>query len=308
MIVFTAVMIPLTSETENEIESSNDLYVFLITGQSNSAYRLANVDLVNEEVEKIPYGSAYYIGTYDRPPPSNPTGWEDKIANWKFHPMNDVDGDWRIGSYEPKLASMFYEATGKRCLIIDAGWDSASINACQPGEYLNEYVHAMFERGMSLIPDKYNVKLGCMFWAQGEADDDMTVDEYKTKFLTMWNDYQDTMGWKSILMAQTRLDQSPITPTAQEELDGTDNIYLATKITQTFSLENGLLGDVQHYSQAGRLLVAEDWMNYYLDNIYSGTHKIENASSLADLIRIVPLLILVAILAAVAYSMFRNRD
>ena len=307
IITVAAVLTPVILEIEDEDDGKEDMYVFMITGQSNSAYRNANVSVVNDEVEKIPFGSAYYIGTSERPPASKPSDWQTQIANWGMYSMNNPDGSWHIGNYEPELASIFYQTTGKKCLIINAGWDSASINACQPGEYLNTYVKAMFNKAMSLIPDVYNVKIGCIFWSQGEADDTMTINEYKSKFIRMWNDYRRTMGWDAILMAQTKYDQSPITPTAQEQLDGIDHIYLATKITQTFTIENGLMGnDNQHYSQKGRILVAEDWMNYYLSNEYSESPPITN-SSFKTIIGVIPILVVMGLIIGV-FSLFYDRQ
>ena len=222
--------------------------------------------------------------------------------------MVNPDGTWHIGNYEAQLASTFYHKTGQRCLIVNAGWDSASINASQPGEYENTYFKAMFEKAKSLIPTKYTLKLGCVFWAQGEADDDMTVEEYKDKFLTMWEDYQ-TLGWQSILIAQTRFDQSPISPEAQEQLNGIDHIYLATDITQSFTVANGLLNsDNQHYSQKGRIIVAKDWMNFYLDHEYVPTENNEIYGTIYQIAAVIPIIIVVAILMSVVAIFVKNKD
>lgn len=310
VILLATLLIPMVDFANEKIGEDDDYYVFMITGQSNSAYRHADLTVTNEEVKQIPYDTAFYLGTSERPPASNPTGWESEIDNWQLYSMNEEDGTWHIGNYEAELASVFYHATGKKCLIINAGWDSASIEASQPGEYQNTYFKAMFERGTSLIPSKYDVKLGCIFWSQGEADDegDMTVDEYKEKFLTMWEDYQEDMGWGSILMAQTRFDQSAITPVAQTQLNGIDHIYLATTITQTFSVDNGLLkSDNQHYSQKGRILVADDWMDFYLEHEYTGTSQPEYGSSVTPLLYAAPVLVIVGlIITAIRLMGFRK--
>lgn len=309
VICLSALLIPALDKLDDGAEYDNDLYVFMITGQSNSAYRSADLTVTNNEVDRIPYGSAYYLGTAERPPASNPTGWQSQIDSWNLYSMINEDGTWHIGNYEAQLASSFYHATGKKCLIINAGWDSASIEASQPGEYENTYFKAMFERGMSLIPHKYNVKLGCVFWSQGEADDDMTVNEYKAKFITMWNDYKETMGWGSILIAQTRFDQSPISPTAQAELNGIDDIYLATTVTQTFSASNGLLGgDNQHYSQKGRIVVAKDWMSYYLDNEYRGTSPKNIVEASLPIAYAIPVIFSIAIVLAALKIFVWNRS
>lgn len=306
--LLTSLLAPAIDELNNENAGGDEIYMFMITGQSNSAYRQVDLTIANNEIPRIPENYAYYLGTDERPPESKPINWESQINSWGLHSMVNSDGTWHIGNYEAQLASTFYHETGQRCLIVNAGWDSASINASQPGEYENTYFKAMFEKAKSLIPTKYTLKLGCVFWAQGEADDDMTVEEYKDKFLTMWEDYQ-TLGWGSILIAQTRFDQSPISPEAQEQLNGIDHIYLATDVTQSFSVANGLLNsDNQHYSQKGRIIVAKEWMGFYLDHEYTPTSSEDYSRLIFPIAAVIPLIVVIGLLVSIARILFRNQD
>lgn len=113
---------PIACHAISKSDGPDTYTLFLITGQSNAEYHHGvDVNIVNDSVDKIPYGTAFYWGTESEVSRGTPD-WESQRSSWSIHSMNCPDGSWRVGGYEAPLASAFYNVSGQKCIILNTGW------------------------------------------------------------------------------------------------------------------------------------------------------------------------------------------
>lgn len=264
------------------------LDVFLLMGQSNAA----NYRYDKTIAEPIPeMGTSYYYGTstnlmyWGSANPNNPQ-YDTTFASYDMYDM--VYGDEaKVGNVDLPFAGEYTEDNSHKVYVINAAIPSASINIFQPNGIAFNYCKNVFAHAMDCIDySKYNVSVKGFIWIQGEQDYNMTVDEYKTKFMNFM-DCVDWMGTPKFndeykvpicLISKVRVKSlelpasgiNAINPAqAQIELaEEYNNIYMATEITDTFTVQNGLmLSDDGHYSQTGDNLIGKNVATYYKTNL-----------------------------------------
>lgn len=306
VILIATVLAPVIDDLDPE----DKLQVLVITGQSNSAYRSDSVNLteVNAEIS-LPSTGAYYYGTASTPiqygtmPPYGSPSYDTTFESYGIYSMIS-NNKWTIGGYEPALAKSISDKTNCDVLIINAGINAASVNYLLPTEDGGEYVAEVISHALDLVKDKYDKieKIGYC-WMQGETDRLTSVADYITDFDTILDWYEDE-GFSKCYMVKTRAINGGNACEAQLKLaHDNHNVILASTAPDSFTTDNGLMNsDNLHYTQKGRMIVAED--------ISSAMHLHYNVTSnMWELLAIIPLMMIVAIvLVAVRSFLFSKND
>lgn len=306
VLVTAAILVPVTTN----LEAEDRLQVLVITGQSNSAYRSDSVDLelVNEEIP-LPQTNTYYYGTSTQPiyfgtmPPYGDPSYDTTFESYGIYSMIS-NNHWKIGGYEPILAQSISEKTNCDVLIINAGINAASVNYLLPTEDGGEYVAEVISHALDLVKDEYDKieKIGYC-WIQGEADYTTPVAEYIADFDTIL-DWYEGEGFSKCYMVKTRDINGGNSCEAQLKLaHDNPNVILASTAPDSFTTDNGLMNsDNLHYTQAGRIIVAEDinskmFLKPYLQD-----------DTLVQIIGLIPILIVAGIVITTVGIVISRRE
>ena len=234
--------------------SKAQLDVYMIMGQSNAAYNYYDVSTA---VPVAPPGETYYFGTSSQPntQTDNGTGMFDAV---------NIDGSAKIGHLEMPFMSEYNSLTGHKVYTINTGWNAANIALLTVGGSHYSYEQRTARNGFDAIDQSHYVisTIGYL-WLQGESDAglDTPVDEYKSDFLKLYNAiagkssdlFTTRFTMDKAFIVQTRTARGPNTAEALTELaEENPDIYMATEITLTFSVDDGTLRtDDLHYTQRG---------------------------------------------------------
>lgn len=269
----TLASVVIIAVLDNTDESSNDLYVFCIVGQSNGVgtYNYGgNLTTVREDVPLVSDTGPYYYGlgspiTYEH----FGSSLEPYIAESDINPMIR-GGVWTVYGLEPSLGSKFSENINGKCLIINVSRGGVSIESYLEGNDSCKRATAILDDALSKASKDYVLHMESIFWLQGERDKSMNVDDYKSYFLEVWEYFKDRYEFKNIVIAQTRDSDGGNASVAQEELSGVGEIRMGTTIANSFTVANGLMySDNVHYSQKGKDIVGSELMDYWVRNLYS---------------------------------------
>ena len=294
-----AVVIPFCYTQTDE----DTLDVIIVDGQSNAQYwgwatnSICSPSIVNDSDLGAPTHNLYYYGdstpTYYGTVYTEPS-YDTSLDSYDLHSMYD-NGSWVIGSYGPALAKTLSERSGHDVLIIDVGVGAAPIQwltITGPGGIWAEKI---ISDALSKVPSKYHVDMLGMVWAQGESDKNTAVDTYIERFNLLYNSLNVKFGLEKVYIIKTRDAVGGNSITAQEQLAAeNENIIIATDITDTFTTENGYLRpDNLHYSQQGRTVIAEILGETIAYNEHPANESLE-------LLKVVPVIIIVALVLAAA--------
>lgn len=234
--------------------SKAPLDVFLIMGQSNAAYSYYDVNTATPTTSP---GEIYYFGTETQPNTQTVTG------TGMFDAMN-IDGTPKIGHLEMPFMSEYNDLTGHKVYTINTGWNGANISILTVGGAHYNYEQRTARNGFDAIDlNNYVVDTIGYIWLQGESDAglDTPIDEYKADFLKLYNAiagksndvFTNRFTMNDAFIVQTRTERGPNTAEALTELaEENPNIFMATDITLTFTVDNGMMrSDDLHYTQAG---------------------------------------------------------
>jgi len=239
-----------------------NLSVYMIAGQSNAAYRDVGIDPTM--ITGLRPGTAYYYGTSTEP--SNSIGGanmsSDTSSYWIW-PMVSNDGTAKIGGIDAPLAADLV-TDDEKIMIVNTAVGGTLISTWVPGERTYERAKILFNDALNKIDNsRFNVTVKSYIWVQGEQDTATPIDSYISSFLEMHDAFTTggVFSFKPLqkaFIAQTRAYNGVNSSVAQAELPTLDStIILATTVTQTFTVANGMLtSDNIHYSQAGRIVVA----------------------------------------------------
>lgn len=307
-VVVILVLVATSAGIITDITSSeeNDLYVFVLAGQSNAAYYNYNVNAANEELPKIGEWSAFYYGTTNSPiyygSLSTPT-YDTTFESYDFRDMVNSSDKYVIGNIEAPFAASFVKSTGKQIYIINTAIGGQSITNMVPGSPGNDYAEDVFTHAMEVIPSEYHVKLGAILFLQGETDTSMPVDTYKTNFESMLESFRSFTGIHDLILSETRPANGVNSSIAQLELcEELPGVYLGSTAAATF--QNGtryMAADGLHYSQYGDNVIGADLANEYVHVLYRSV-----ADNLQLMKVIIPVMV-IGVIVAIAGVILRSR-
>lgn len=291
-------------------EDQEDIYAFVIMGQSNAAYN-NNVDVsvvnADTDLQVQPSDASYFFG-YNQTSPIKYNANHSLLKTCGLFPITNGN-EFIIGGYEAPFSSIFYEKTGQKSLYINVGWNGQSVEVFQPGEEGYEYATAAVNEAISQATGLgYHVKYGGVLWSQGEANRLDTVDEYENWFKNVWKGIQK-WGFSDVMISQTREGQGGNASIAQENLAADlSGVYMATEVSNTFTLEAGTMqSDNMHYTQKGRIIIAEDVADFYIDNLYEAPTEPVNGAG--TIMAAIPIIVIVAlIMVAIGAIAYRRAD
>lgn len=262
IILVGSVVYPIIEDFNTD---SKTIDVLIIDGQSNAEYGdnyVCDPEVLNAEYQKAPAHNVYYYGTSAAP--CNKWDWVTKYdESWAaFHIHNAYDlktHKWKIGGYEPILGNTISEKSGNDVLVINMAIGARAIDDLLPGGSDGYYSWGVLDHALKQIKKNYdNINMAGVLWIQGESDKDTPVNDYKASFLQLMAAF-DQYGANQFYLVHTRDYYGGNSNIAQNELAAQySNVHMTTKITESFTQENGMLAsnaDI-HYSQKGRDAIA----------------------------------------------------
>jgi hypothetical protein len=178
------------------------------------------------------------------------------------HPVGEtIPGtglEWAEDGTSASLAPFFathWLALGRTPLVVHVAGGGQSVMTFIEGGTNRDAVNEKIDGAIANV-GQIDKRIGkrLFFWLQGESDANMTVDQYKTAFLDMWNEKKTLFGLETAYIIRIRAHSEPSyysVLAAQEELAiEHDDIVMLTRMTQDFSVRNGMLvpNDPIHYS------------------------------------------------------------
>lgn len=305
VIVSSVMLVPLTDET-----NVKTLDVLIIDGQSNAEYGNTTVcdpEVLNQEYTAAPATNLYYYGTSTAP--ANQWDWSHQWGySWTaFHIHNAYDyedHEWIIGGYEPILGNTIAEKSGNDVLVVNMAIGARSIAQLLPDGADGDYSWGVLEHALDEISPGYQViNMVGVVWLQGETDNGLgtTVSQYKESFVELMNAFEN-YGADEFYLVATRDSYGGNASTAQDELaQEYSNVHMTTEITETFTIENGMLdSNPIHYSQKGRTAIC----NAIKDQIIIP----ETKDPVYELLSMVPVIVTAGIVLAVVGTVILRRD
>lgn len=300
------ILIPIIESTSPEDKPIN---VLVIAGQSNAEYsgdlEVCNPEVLNEEYSEIPSHKLYYYGTSERP--CNEWDWSHKFhRSWAaFHIYDMYDKNkWHIGGYEPILANYLSNQNGCDTLVINTGIGARTIDMLLPDGADGTYAWGVMDKALDQIKNMgYSPNMVGVVWIQGESDHDTPVDQYIQSFDKLENAFAE-YGLYKYYLVHTRDYYGGNANIAQEQIATTDpNVMIATYITDTFTLENGMLAlsGAIHYSQKGRTAIALDIEDKITVPIP------EQHNNINPLLSVIPVFCVIAVVISLVRWIFNNK-
>lgn len=298
ILVTATVLIPVCEDYDDE----NSLAVMVLAGQSNAQYMPSVVDLSLMDAQGVPNHNVYYYGDSTPVIYRTPAAivYDDTFRSYSIHSMLNANGSkWNIGCEDAQLALKLSNKLDCDVLIINVGIGAAKSSYFMPGHDGGNFINNVISKALNDINGRYDTihKVGYV-WIQGEADASTAINTYKSNFNQI-NNWFDSQGFKTCYMVQVRPENGGNASVAQLQIaQTTPNVILASTAPATFTQENGLLSsDGLHYTQAGRIVVANDVVNHV-------TYKIEESTSL---ISIIPVIVIVSIILMVV-ALYRSKN
>lgn len=293
IIAITAILLPITNELHSDEVSTID--IILIDGQSNGAYTgitsRCDPEIVNQNLGE-PEHKAYFYGT---------PHYSSRVVNsdTKIREMYR-DGEWAIGGEEPGLAYYLMQKNHRDVLVLNIAKGATGIQELATGETWTNG-KAVIDAALAEIDQMYEAK-NFVGWVliHGEADRNNTVSYYEQYFNILDKNLAKS-GFKECYIALPRFVYGLNAYNAMLDLANTNpTVHIATKITDTFTVQNGLLNtDNLHYTQLGRLVLAEA----VIDSIPANPNY---DSDISGLIQAIPVIVIIGVIL-MAVRLFHNK-
>ena len=276
------------------------LGVWMLTGQSNTTAYYSNEGGTSIRPQA---GTAYYSGPMD----------QTSMLNYKtkMTPMGTT-----IGGIEPVIAKTFYNKTGEKVFIMNAGVSGSPVSEFLPGvsnalsgngtgtwKLINAvYENAVAEFATADFQSKYETRMRSFFYLQGCADtskhwtthyNGIAVTKNTNAFTTAGTTYPagshtffsymtEVIGFDACLDLMVAWRPTGIiasSRTAQFKLaEDFDNYHIASRLIQTMSEEQGTYrGDRLHINQLGKNIVGQHAGGYAV-RYYTGGELVEAAT------------------------------
>lgn len=308
IIIIATALIPIINDTDGD----STLEVYVLAGQSNSAYSIkqerCDAEYVNEHVAS-PDCDLWYYGTEEMPirngiSSSTPSDYDTTFESYRLWKMYR-DGEWIIGGIEPTLALEISERTDSDVLIINVGVDNQTISRLLPTATQGQYVQEVLDHALPLIDrEKYSTVNYCgVVWIQGESDnvEGTTVESYVEDFTVLKNWYAEK-GFNQWYMVEVRPLVSDNAGVAQMEIAEQYSDVHLTNVARSFEISNGMINsDDIHYTQKGRCLVGET-----VGDMTPTDHHLRGTS--IDLIWILPLLLILGVVTTLITALVYRRE
>lgn len=249
IILLGSLLVPTIADYDRE-----DVDVFVVAGQSNSAYRY--YDLTDCD-PKVGEGYAYYYGTSTSPIDygsySTPT-YDTTLESYTIQAATSSN----LAHLEGPFSEVYHSMTGHKVVTINVGISGTSIQEWQSDGFAWTYADKVIDDALTKLKD-YDLHLKGFIWIQGESNSSMTAGDYETYFLNTFDLFNEK-GFKECFISKVRTDTSstgasnPVGPseaqiTMSEEYA---HIHMATEIADTFTVANGMMeSDNLHYNQMG---------------------------------------------------------
>lgn len=305
IILVVTVLIPI-SNLNQDIESKPTLDVFVLAGQSNSAYTYGTDVGIAQENPSIDNGYAFYYGDVNNPiihHYGDSIQYDPTFESYSIQSMTNPDGTWRIGGIDSALASQYVSRTDSHCLIINAGINGISIlGYSNPNGEGWSYTEDVLEDCFSKIDrEQYRVNPCALFWIQGEADRSRDVDIYVDNFKSFWNWMKMDYGFEGAYLIDVRDGRN--TNIAHQILaDSVSSIHYVDSVSSDWENDSpNMTHDTIHYNQYGKNIIGEEFISAYLvDNPVITPLDVSYL-----LVHIIPVLVLLGI--PIGLFVFRNR-
>lgn len=294
LILVITVLIPITNmnqDTDNRI----DLDVFLIAGQSNSAYGYG-VDVgIAQKNPRVPNGYAFYYGDAEKPITHHHGGveYDPTFESYSIQSMTDADGMWRIGGIDCALASYYITATDRHCLVINAGFNGVSIlgyhNPVGVGwAYTDDLLEDCFSK---IDREVYDVNPCGFLWIQGESDVSRDVNLYVENFSAFWYFLKTDYGFNGAYLIDVR--NGGNTDIAHKILaNDIPSVHYIDSVSSDWPEDSeNMSDDALHYNQYGKNIIGQEFVTAYLLR----NPAVTSNDIFSTIIHVLPVFVLIAI-------------
>ena len=305
LVVLTAVLLPITDGSADKT-----LDVLIIDGQSNAEYgdlSVCDPSVLNADYPDAPAHNIYYYGTSSAP--ANQWDWHTKWGySWTaFHVYNAYDynsHEWIIGGYEPILGNTISQKSGNDVLVVNMAIGARTIDDLLPDGADGDYSWGVLNHALDeLSPGYGRVNMIGVVWIQGESDNSTPVADYKESFVELMDSFEK-YGASEFYLVHTRDYYGGNSNIAQDELaQEYPNVHMTTRITETFTVENGMLdpGNPIHYNQAGRDAISDA----IKDKIIIPAAPIDPVT---ELLQTIPMLVIAGLIIAIVGTIVIRRS
>lgn len=233
--------------------------IYLLTGQSNAAYFFAEPDTASRTKK----GAAYVYDISD--------------GIYSIQSMNNEDGSQARGNIEAGIVKSLYDEMGEKVIIVNTGLSGEKIATFEPFDGASyAYTQWTWENLSYILATEwftghFEPRMRSYIWIQGESDDWLSPEQYMESYMKIHRTFRSDMyGFDYGFISQT-VPRFFRPNDAQERLaQGYDDIFMATRVTNTFSAETGeLRPDNLHYSQLGDNIAGES-IGHTIAEVYKG--------------------------------------
>lgn len=304
LILVITVLFPIVNINQ-DMDGRIDLDVFLIAGQSNSAYGYG-VDVgIAQENPQVPDGYAFYYGDAEKPITHHHGGveYDPTFESYSIQSMTNADGTWKIGGIDCALASYYINATNRHCLVINAGINGISILGYHNpnGEGWSYTDHLLEDCFSKIDTEIYDVNPCGLLWIQGEADVSRDVELYVQNFSAFWYSLKKDYGFNGAYLIDVR--NGGNTDIAHQILaDNNASIHYVDSVSSDWSVDSeNMTHDTIHYNQYGKNIIGQEFVSAYLSKNIETTLN----DTVFKIIQVLPIIVLISI--PIGLFMFRLR-
>ena len=239
-----------------------DLFIFM--GQSNMSGRGVAAD-----APEVPEGWGYEYKAISDPGKllhmAEPFGLNEDNASSGVDDSNSENGNKRKGSSVSALTIAYHQHTGVPVVGVSCSKGGTSTTFWKVGgKPLNDAIARQLEAENWLKENGYTIRNNYMFWLQGESDNSMAPDVYKSNLISIVREMIEKTGVTNCMMLRVG-QQNTATATkknniieAQTELCQTYTEFVMASTLIAGFPDAGLMKDTWHYTQEGYNILGTD--------------------------------------------------
>ena len=239
-----------------------DLFIFM--GQSNMSGRG-----VASEAPEVPEGWGFEYKAISDPGKLlhmvEPFGLYEDNATSGVDDSNGENGNKRKGSSVSALTIAYYQHTNVPVVGVSCSKGGTSTTFWKVGgKPLNDAIARQLAAEQWLTDNGYTIRNNYMFWLQGESDNSMSPDIYKSNLISIVKEMIEKTGVTNCMMLRVG-QQNTATATkknniieAQTELCQTYTEFVMASTLIAGFPDDGLMKDTWHYTQEGYNILGTD--------------------------------------------------